>query len=205
MSPHGFVLFGSARNSAAGRNSNHPTVPASTTTRRMALRFRIMYPPFEHRRCNVLDTAPATWGGAPRLPDQSPCTRLTSCQLLSDPRASQRYPIALRHLYCPESLSALRLHGAPPPSPTVALPTTLSMLALRIEILPQHRSRLFIVAHRPYLGFEWPEAQESWPVGKPELNFWLAAMVASTALLGTAGGTAMPPTVPRRPPWKVWM
>jgi len=47
------------------------------------------------------------------------------------------------------------------------------------------------------------DAHESSPWGKPTLNAWSAATVASTALLGTPGAMAVPPTVPRRPPWKV--
>src|SRR2546422_4163895 len=46
------------------------------------------------------------------------------------------------------------------------------------------------------------DAHESSPWGKPALNVWSAATVASTALLGTPGAMAVPPTVPRRPPWK---
>src|SRR2546427_11330664 len=47
------------------------------------------------------------------------------------------------------------------------------------------------------------DAHESSPWGKPVLNAWSAATVASTPLLGTPGAMAVPPTVPRRPPWKV--
>src|ERR1019366_223349 len=56
---------------------------------------------------------------------------------------------------------------------------------------------------RQVAGFACADAQESWPCGNPKLKFRLAATVASTALFGTPGAMAVPPTVPRRPPWKV--
>src|SRR6516225_8359661 len=52
-------------------------------------------------------------------------------------------------------------------------------------------------------GFASGDAQESCPCAKPEANLWSAAMVASTALFGTLGAIAVPPTVPKRPPWNV--
>jgi len=52
-------------------------------------------------------------------------------------------------------------------------------------------------------GLASGDAQESWPCAKPVLNLSFAAMVASTALLGTPGAMAVPPTVPSSPPWKV--
>src|SRR5207245_7565772 len=42
------------------------------------------------------------------------------------------------------------------------------------------------------------DAHESSPWGKPALNVWSAATVASTALLGTPGAMAVPPGVPNR-------
>src|SRR5208282_5386991 len=53
------------------------------------------------------------------------------------------------------------------------------------------------------LGFASEAAQESWLCANPEVNVLFAATVASTALSGTPGAIAVPPTVPRRPPWKV--
>src|SRR5271154_4116296 len=56
---------------------------------------------------------------------------------------------------------------------------------------------------RHVAGFACADAQESWPVGNPRTKVLLAATAASTALLGTPGAMAVPPTVPRSPPWKV--
>src|SRR5580700_9544020 len=56
---------------------------------------------------------------------------------------------------------------------------------------------------RHIAGFAGVDAQEGSPWEKPELNDWFAATVASTALLGIPGAIDVPPTVPRRPPWKV--
>jgi hypothetical protein len=43
---------------------------------------------------------------------------------------------------------------------------------------------------RHVAGLASGDAQESWPCAKPVLNLSFAAMVASTALLGTPGATA---------------
>src|SRR5579864_8577360 len=56
---------------------------------------------------------------------------------------------------------------------------------------------------RQVVGFACPDTQESWPSGNPKLKVLFAATVASTALFGTPGAIAVPPTVPRRPPWNV--
>src|SRR5580704_16451799 len=56
---------------------------------------------------------------------------------------------------------------------------------------------------RHVAGFACGDAHESWPLGNPELNLWFAATVASTALSGTPGAMAVPPTVPNRPPRNV--
>src|ERR1700676_5460525 len=55
---------------------------------------------------------------------------------------------------------------------------------------------------RQVVRFACSDAQESWPCGNPKLKVLFAATVASIALLGTPGAIAIPPTVPRRPPWK---
>src|ERR1700688_4145002 len=56
---------------------------------------------------------------------------------------------------------------------------------------------------RQVAGFACADAQDSWPCGNPELKVLSAVTVASIALFGTPGAIAVPPTVPRRPPWKV--
>src|SRR6202011_423073 len=55
---------------------------------------------------------------------------------------------------------------------------------------------------RQVVGFACSDEQESWPCGNPKLKVLFAATVTSIALLGTPGAIAVPPTVPRRPPWK---
>src|SRR3984957_5863237 len=59
------------------------------------------------------------------------------------------------------------------------------------------------IGGRHVVEFACEDAHESWPSANPELNVWFAATVASTALFGTPGAIAVPPTVPRRPPWNV--
>src|SRR5882672_7006455 len=54
-------------------------------------------------------------------------------------------------------------------------------------------------------GEESGEAQDNAPPEKPAWNCWFAATAASTALLGTPGAIPIPPTLPKRPPLKVWL
>src|ERR1700686_4274560 len=57
---------------------------------------------------------------------------------------------------------------------------------------------------RHVAGFDCADSQESWPCAKPASNVWFAMIVAFTALPGTPGAMAVPPTVPKSPPWKVF-
>src|SRR5216684_3465694 len=62
------------------------------------------------------------------------------------------------------------------------------------------RTAVMAIGWRQVFGFESGDAQEGWPCAKPEMKLWLAAIVALTALFGTPGAIADPPTLPSRPP-----
>src|ERR1700737_415043 len=57
---------------------------------------------------------------------------------------------------------------------------------------------------RHVAGVACGDAHESWPCGNPDPKVSFAVIVASTALSGTPGAMAVPPTLPRKPPWKLF-